>query len=144
MTWLKQPKQLEIYGEGPCQVIRPTADIMLGMTWRSTGKPTTRWSGDQVKFAGTRWERMAHDRFAWRTVMEAYVQQWSGRLFGDMMITMSCSKKPLRRCSYLTLPPSRSDERKWIVAVDRLGWLLSSPKIMQIDCMITYSMFYFW
>jgi hypothetical protein len=43
---------------------------------RSVGRPPTRWIDDLVKVAGSHWMRAAQDRTSWRTLGEAYVQQW--------------------------------------------------------------------
>jgi hypothetical protein len=44
---------------------------------RSVGRPSTRWTDDLVKGAGGRWMRATQDRSSWRTLGEAYVQQWT-------------------------------------------------------------------
>jgi hypothetical protein len=44
---------------------------------RSVGRPPTRWTDDLVKVAGSRWMRAAQDRSSWRSLGEAYVQQWT-------------------------------------------------------------------
>jgi hypothetical protein len=44
---------------------------------RSVGRPPTRWTDELVKVAGSRWMRAAQDRSLWRTLGEAYVQQWT-------------------------------------------------------------------
>jgi hypothetical protein len=51
------------------------------LEWRPPGDaalvgPPTRWTDDLVKVAGSRWMRAAQDRSSWRTLGEAYVQQW--------------------------------------------------------------------
>jgi hypothetical protein len=46
---------------------------------RSVGRHPTRWTDDLVKVAGSRWMRAAQDRSSWRTLGEAYVQQWTSR-----------------------------------------------------------------
>ncbi|VVD06135.1 unnamed protein product [Leptidea sinapis] len=43
---------------------------------RSVGRSTTRWTDDLVKIAGIRWMRAAQDRSSWRSLGEAFVQQW--------------------------------------------------------------------
>ncbi|RVE53430.1 hypothetical protein evm_002000 [Chilo suppressalis] len=51
------------------------------LEWRPhTGRrPPTRWTDDIVKCAGSRWMRIAQDRALWRSMGEAYVQQWTRR-----------------------------------------------------------------
>ncbi|KAG7311613.1 hypothetical protein JYU34_002661 [Plutella xylostella] len=44
---------------------------------RRVGRPPTRWSDDLRKVAGSRWMQMAGDRLGWRSLGEAYVQQWT-------------------------------------------------------------------
>ncbi|KAI8424129.1 hypothetical protein MSG28_002725 [Choristoneura fumiferana] len=44
---------------------------------RSVGRPPTRWTDDLVKAAGVRWMQAAANRSNWRSVGEAYVQQWT-------------------------------------------------------------------
>ena len=44
---------------------------------RSVGRPPTRWTDDLVKVAGSRWMRAAQDRSLWRSLGEAYAQQWA-------------------------------------------------------------------
>ncbi|KAJ8719488.1 hypothetical protein PYW08_011663 [Mythimna loreyi] len=44
---------------------------------RSVGRPPTRWTDDLVKVAGSRWMRTAQDRSLWRSLGEAYAQQWA-------------------------------------------------------------------
>ncbi|RVE40503.1 hypothetical protein evm_014848 [Chilo suppressalis] len=44
---------------------------------RSVGRPPTRWTDDLVKVAGSRWMRVAQDRSVWRSLGEAYAQQWA-------------------------------------------------------------------
>ena len=44
---------------------------------RSVGRPPTRWSDDLRRVAGSGWMRRAEDRAQWRTLGEAYVQQWT-------------------------------------------------------------------
>jgi exonuclease III len=44
---------------------------------RSVGRPPTRWTDDLSKVAGSRWMRAAQDRSLWRSLGEAYVQQWT-------------------------------------------------------------------
>ena len=43
---------------------------------RSVGRPPTRWTDDLVKIAGSRWMQAARDRLKWRSLGEAYIQQW--------------------------------------------------------------------
>jgi hypothetical protein len=50
---------------------------------RSVGRPPTRWTDDLVKVAGSRWMRTAQDRSSWRTLGEAYVQQWTSLGWDD-------------------------------------------------------------
>ncbi|KAK4875679.1 hypothetical protein RN001_012101 [Aquatica leii] len=45
---------------------------------RSRGRPPTRWS-DDIKRVRTNWIQAAQDRLEWRTIGEAYVQQWTRR-----------------------------------------------------------------
>jgi hypothetical protein len=47
---------------------------------RSVGRPPIRWTDDLVKVAGSRWMRAAH---RWRTLGEAYVQQWTSLGWDD-------------------------------------------------------------
>jgi hypothetical protein len=51
---------------------------------RSVCRPSTRWTDDLVKVAGSRWMRAAQDLSSWRTLGEAYVQQWT--FSAEMMI----------------------------------------------------------
>ncbi|KAL0832165.1 hypothetical protein ABMA28_001622 [Loxostege sticticalis] len=44
---------------------------------RSVGRPPTRWTDDLVKVAGGAWMRAAQDRVLWKSLGEAYVQQWT-------------------------------------------------------------------
>jgi hypothetical protein len=44
---------------------------------RSIGRPPIRWTDDLVKVAGSRWMRASQERSSWRTLEEAYVQQWT-------------------------------------------------------------------
>ncbi|XP_062528975.1 citron rho-interacting kinase isoform X4 [Bombyx mori] len=44
---------------------------------RSVGRPPTRWTDDLVKSAGSRWMQVAMDRSHWKSIGEAYVQQWT-------------------------------------------------------------------
>nr|ADI61810.1 endonuclease-reverse transcriptase [Bombyx mori] len=44
---------------------------------RSVGRPPARWSDDLRKAAGSNWMRRTEDRVQWRTLGEAYVQQWT-------------------------------------------------------------------
>ncbi|CAG9090267.1 unnamed protein product [Plutella xylostella] len=44
--------------------------------WR-VGRPPTRWTDDLRKVAGSRWMQMAGGRLGWRSLGEAYVQQWT-------------------------------------------------------------------
>ena len=44
---------------------------------RSAGRPPARWTDDLKKAAGSGWTRRAEDRIWWRTLEEAYVQQWT-------------------------------------------------------------------
>ena len=44
---------------------------------RSVGRPPARWTDDLVRVAGSRWIQMAWDRSLWRSMGEAYVQQWT-------------------------------------------------------------------
>lgn len=43
---------------------------------RSVGRPPTRWTDDLVKVAGSQWMQAAQDRSSWRSLGEAYTQQW--------------------------------------------------------------------
>ena len=44
---------------------------------RSVGRPQARWDDDLRKTAGRCWMRQAEDRALWRSLGEAYVQQWT-------------------------------------------------------------------
>ncbi|KPI91323.1 hypothetical protein RR46_14827 [Papilio xuthus] len=44
---------------------------------RSVGRPPARWTDDLVKVAGASWMRVAQDRSSWRSLGEAYAQQWA-------------------------------------------------------------------
>ncbi|CAB3231006.1 unnamed protein product [Arctia plantaginis] len=44
---------------------------------RSVGRPPTRWTDDLVKVAGNRWMQAAINRPRWKSLGEAYVQQWT-------------------------------------------------------------------
>ena len=46
---------------------------------RSVGRPSTRWTDDLIKTAGSRWMRAASNRSYWRSLGEAYVQQWTSK-----------------------------------------------------------------
>ncbi|CAG9109469.1 unnamed protein product [Plutella xylostella] len=43
---------------------------------RSVGRPPARWTDDLRRVAGSGWMRKAEDRVLWRSLGEAYVQQW--------------------------------------------------------------------
>jgi endonuclease/exonuclease/phosphatase family metal-dependent hydrolase len=43
---------------------------------RPTGRPPQRWTDDIKRTAGTKWQQMATDREEWKTLGEAYIQQW--------------------------------------------------------------------
>ncbi|KAG7296310.1 hypothetical protein JYU34_021440 [Plutella xylostella] len=43
---------------------------------RSVGRPPARWTDDLRRVAGRGWMRKAEDRVLWRSLGEAYVQQW--------------------------------------------------------------------
>ncbi|CAG9116424.1 unnamed protein product [Plutella xylostella] len=43
---------------------------------RSVGRPPFRWTDDLRRVAGSGWMRKAEDRVLWRSLGEAYVQQW--------------------------------------------------------------------
>lgn len=45
-------------------------------TKRGVGRPQRRWLDDIKKQAGNRWFQLAQDRTAWRSMREAYVQEW--------------------------------------------------------------------
>jgi hypothetical protein len=49
----------------------------------SWGGLPTRWTDDLVKVAGSRWMRAAQDRSSWRTLREAYIQQWTSLRWDD-------------------------------------------------------------
>ena len=44
---------------------------------RSVGRPPARWTDDLKKVAGSDWMAKTGDRALWRTLGEAYVQQWT-------------------------------------------------------------------
>ncbi|KPJ10168.1 hypothetical protein RR48_04991 [Papilio machaon] len=44
---------------------------------RSVGRPSARWTDDLVKVARVSWMRVAQDRSSWRSLGEAYAQQWA-------------------------------------------------------------------
>ena len=44
---------------------------------RSVGRPPTRWTDDLTKIAGSRWMQVASNRPIWKSLGEAYVQQWT-------------------------------------------------------------------
>ncbi|XP_028175804.1 uncharacterized protein LOC114364024 [Ostrinia furnacalis] len=44
---------------------------------RSVGRPPTRWTDDLVKVAGSTWMQAAQDRSLWKSLGEAFVQQWT-------------------------------------------------------------------
>ena len=44
---------------------------------RSVGRPPARWTDDLIKVAGTRWTQAASNRSLWKSMGEAYVQQWT-------------------------------------------------------------------
>ena len=44
---------------------------------RSAGRPAARWSDIIKKTAGPTWTRSAASRSTWKTMQEAYVQQWT-------------------------------------------------------------------
>ncbi|KPJ10216.1 hypothetical protein RR48_03392 [Papilio machaon] len=46
---------------------------------RSVGRPPARWTDDPVKVAGVSWMRIAQDGSSWRSLGEAYAQQWALR-----------------------------------------------------------------
>lgn len=45
-------------------------------TKRSVGRPQMRWLDDIREIAGKRWFHIAQDRYAWKNLEEAYIQQW--------------------------------------------------------------------
>ena len=44
---------------------------------RSVGRPPARWTDDLKKVTGSDWMTKTGDRVLWRTLGEAYVQQWT-------------------------------------------------------------------
>ncbi|KAG6440870.1 hypothetical protein O3G_MSEX001526 [Manduca sexta] len=44
---------------------------------RKVGRPPTRWTDDLARVAGSRWMQAASNRSTWRSLGEAYVQQWT-------------------------------------------------------------------
>jgi hypothetical protein len=52
-------------------------ELRLRTGRRSVGMPPTRWIDGLVKVAGSHWMRAAQDRSPWRTLAEAYIQQWT-------------------------------------------------------------------
>ncbi len=44
---------------------------------RSVGRPPARWTDDLIKVAGSRWMQVASNRPIWKSMGEAYVQQWT-------------------------------------------------------------------
>ena len=44
---------------------------------RSVGRPATRWTDDLIQVAGRRWMQAASNRYFWKSMEEAYVQQWT-------------------------------------------------------------------
>jgi len=43
---------------------------------RPVGRPPERWTNDIKRAAGTSWQQVAMDREKWRSMGEAYIQQW--------------------------------------------------------------------
>ena len=43
---------------------------------RLRGRPPERWTNDIKRVAGTKWQQQAMDRDKWRSLGEAYIQQW--------------------------------------------------------------------
>ena len=44
---------------------------------RSVERPPVRWTDDLVKIEGSRWMQVASGRLRWKSIGEAYVQQWA-------------------------------------------------------------------
>uniref|UniRef100_A0A2H1V8J9 SFRICE_022039 n=1 Tax=Spodoptera frugiperda TaxID=7108 RepID=A0A2H1V8J9_SPOFR len=44
---------------------------------RNVGRPSTRWTYDIVRVAGSQWMQVAACCSTWRTKGEAFVQQWT-------------------------------------------------------------------
>ena len=44
---------------------------------RRVGRPPARWTDDLKKVAGSGWMKKAGDRALWRSLGEAYLQQWT-------------------------------------------------------------------
>ncbi|CAH2263996.1 jg16390 [Pararge aegeria aegeria] len=44
---------------------------------RSVGRPSTRWTDDIKRVAGSRWIPAAQNRGIWNTLKKTYVQQWT-------------------------------------------------------------------
>ena len=44
---------------------------------RSRGRPPVRWADDIVAVAGTNWVKKAQDREGWKSIEEAFVQEWN-------------------------------------------------------------------
>ncbi|CAH2230469.1 jg23194 [Pararge aegeria aegeria] len=43
----------------------------------SVGRPSTRWTDDIRRDAGSRWRQAAQDRGLWNSLQKTYVQQWT-------------------------------------------------------------------
>ncbi|CAH2235672.1 jg18043 [Pararge aegeria aegeria] len=44
---------------------------------RSVGRPSTRWTGDIKRVAGSRWIQAAQNRGVCNSLQKTYVQQWA-------------------------------------------------------------------
>ncbi|KAI8437213.1 hypothetical protein MSG28_010537 [Choristoneura fumiferana] len=55
----------------------PDDDFTIPLCKRGAGRPPTRWTDDLVTAAGSRWTQAAASRSDWKSMGEAYVQQWT-------------------------------------------------------------------
>jgi hypothetical protein len=103
---------------------------------RSVGRLPTKWTDDLVKVAGSRWMRAAHDRSSWRTLGEAYVQQWTSLSWDvdddDEQIQPIRYRAPPLNCLYCmhgysqtsqSLVAAPLDYRRFPNPLTRLGFL---------------------
>ena len=52
-------------------------------TQYNVGRPPARWTDDLKRVSGSDWMAKTGDRVLWRTLGEAYVQQWTQKADDD-------------------------------------------------------------